>query len=529
MYRAKIQKSLLFLMLLAGGCQSSNTKQNIVQINLVGEPHALDPRLARDPQSQTLLRMFFEGLTRVGQNDEPQLALAKGVEISEDLKTYTFTLRESKWSNGDPVKASDFVYAWRKTLSPGFPSDNAYQLYVLKNGQAVKEGSRKVDELGVLAVDERTLLVELEYPTPYVLELFAMPFFFPVNQLVDERQPKWAEKQETYVGNGPFLLSQWRHHDEIRAEKNPDYWEANIVQIDGIEIVMLEADTEMSLFEKKQLHWAGSPLSQIPVDAINSLKKKQEVFVKPMAETAFLRVNTKEPLLDCPKVRRALALAIDREAIVEHVTQGGQLPAMRLVPPSMLLQQDPYFKDGATESAVDLFNEVLEEQELSKQDFSKITLLYISSKRAHLIAQAIQQQWEKAFGVRIGLESVERKIYFDRLAHQNFDLAFCSWGADFHDPVNFLEVFKYKSQSTNNTHWEDPEYIQILNDSYRLTNPDDRYQALAKCEKILMDAMPIIPIFHYSMLYVKDKRLNDVFLSSLGGLDFKWASLENEN
>ncbi|NGX59721.1 MAG: Oligopeptide-binding protein OppA [Chlamydiae bacterium] len=517
----------LFVLLALCGCQSSKEKSGLdkmVRINLGAEPHSLDPRYARDPNSQILVGMFFDGLTRIGPNDQPELALASSVEISEDLKTYTFTLRDALWTNGDMVRAQDFAYAWKRMLSPDFSCDNAFQLYLIKNGMQVKEGSLSLDELGILTPDSKTLILELEYPIPYVFELLATPYFFPIHQETDEKKPNWSEKQETYVSNGPFLFKQWRHHDQIVVGKNSNYWDADQVQIDGLTLTMVDGDTEAKLFEKKQLDWTGSPLSTIPVDSIAHLRDK--IHVKPRDETAFLRTNIEVAPLNHPKMRKALALAINRKMIVEHVTQGGQLPAQRLVPPSMQLQEKPYFSDGAIQEAKRLFKEALEELEM---DFPNIKITYINAERSHLIAQAIQQQWFEAFGIRIGLEAIERKVYFDRISKQNFDLAFCSWGADFHDPVNFLEVFKYKSQSTNNTHWEDPEYVNTLNESFRLVNPEKRLEVLAKCEKILMEAMPIIPIFHYTMLYMKDEKLDGVFLSSMGNLDFKWSRLKNDD
>jgi len=534
MFKSKIcQVLFLALALLAFGCNSKREKisssTKIIKFNLGDEPHTLDPRLARDLSAQTVMRMFFEGLTRIGPDEKPQMALAQSVDIADNLKQYVFTLRQTSWSNGDPVTAGDFVYAWRKILSPDFICDNASQLYLIKNAKAVKAGELPLEQLGVKALDKRTLQLDLEYPTPYILELLAAPFFSPVNQKVDEANPKWAEKEETFVRNGPFFLKAWRHHDEILAQKSPHYWDCDHVQIEGIEMVMLDPNTALGCFEKKQLHWVGSPLSVLPLDTIIPLKEKGIVQMKPSAMTSFLRVNVEKSLLSNPKFRHALALAIERGAIAEHVTRGGQIPALRLVPPSMQLQQEPYFEDAAKVKAANYFEEALHDLGLRRENLPKITLTYISQERTHLIAQAIQQQWFEVFGVRVVLEALERKVYFDRISHQDYDLAYCSWGADFHDPVNFLEVFKYKNQSTNNTNWENPDYSQMLTDSFQLANPDERYQLLARCEKVLMDAMPIIPVLHYTMLYMKDDKVEDVFLSSLGNLDFKWAVMKNEN
>src|SRR6267154_5848801 len=208
---------IVSLILLVIGCQShpqKNNKDTVAQtlrINIRGEPQALDPRKTRSLSGQNLVRMLFEGLTRINKEEKAELALASSVSISSDLKTYTFYLKDSLWSNADPVLASDFAYTWKKMLSPGFPSDTSFHLYVIKNAKAAKEGKLQVDLIGVKVLDEKTFEVELENPTPYFLDLVAMSAFFPVNQKVDEKNPSWSQNAATYVSNGPFQLIEWKH------------------------------------------------------------------------------------------------------------------------------------------------------------------------------------------------------------------------------------------------------------------------------------------------------------------------------
>lgn len=509
-----IMKKLLILLLCCVACTSSSVKEEklskVLKINLKDEPATLDPAKARDLQSITVMHMLFEGLVRIDPTGQPQLALAKSVAISHDLKTYTFILRPANWSTGEKIKASDFVLAWQKILTPDFHSDVAYQLYVLKNGKRVKQGEN--GPLGVRALDEQTLVVELEHPAAYFLELLSFPAFFPL-----------PPTGESY--NGPFLLDEWKHLDQITVKKNPSYWDAKTVQLNGIQMVMVQEDTEFKLFEKGQLHWAGSPLSTIPVDAIATLKKTGKLHIQPIAGTSFLRIQTEIPPLQNSKIRKALALAIERKAIVDHVTQGGQIPAFGLLPPSFHLAHDDYFHDGAKEDAKRLFEEGL--AELGLEQMPTLTFTYASNGRAHLIAQAIQQQWKEALGISINLESIEPKIYIDKISHKQYQIALGSWIADYNDPINFLEVFKFKAASTNNTEWESPEYIRLLDATSNINNPKERYALFARSEQLLIDAMPIIPLFHYTMLYLKDDRLKGAILSNLGSVDFKWASLDN--
>jgi oligopeptide transport system substrate-binding protein len=523
--------SLIFLAMLPG-CQSAvqksknNGASRTLRINIHNEPQTLDPRKARSLSGQTIVRMLFEGLTRINKEEKAELALASSVAISSDLKTYTFHLKESNWSNGDPVLASDFAYAWKQVLSPDFPSDTAFHLYVIKNAKAAKEGKIPPDQIGVKTLDDKTLEVELESPTPYFLDLVASPPFFPVHQKIDQQNPAWFQNASVYVGNGPFQLLEWQHQDHLTLVKNNQYWDAPIVKILSLELQMLQEETEFKCFEKKEMDWAGSPLSTLPVDALDSLRKENELHTKELLGTYFIRVNTEAFPFNHPSMRKAFALAIDRSSIVDHVTRGNQIPATGLVPISLKLQKQPYFQDKNITEARKLFEEALNAQQLTKKNLPEITLLYGTSERNHLIAQAVQEQWFEAFGIRVKLQSVEGKVYYDRLSKQDFQLSSGSWIADFADPISFLEIFKYKKGSSSNTLWENAHYIQLLDCASQEPDLEQRLELLAKSEQILIDEMPIIPIFYYTMLYVNQPDLKEVVLSSMGQIDFRWAYFE---
>jgi oligopeptide transport system substrate-binding protein len=523
-----MQRYLIYLILLVAGCgcQSSSPKNTSLRINIQEEPTALDPRKVRSLSGQTLVRMLFDGLTRVNKEEKAELAIASSVVIAPDLTKYTFELKQSLWSNGDPVVASDFEYAWKKILSPDFPSDLSSFLYVIKNAKSAKEGKVDMDQIGVKAIDAKTLEVELESPTPYFLDLVASPPFFPVNQKVDKANAMWAQNAATHVGNGPFQLKEWKHQDQLVLVKNGKYWDADKVKIATLELQMLQEETELKCFEKNELDWAGSPLSTLPVDALKSLKQENKLNTKELLGTYFFRVNTESAPLNHPSMRKAFALAIDRTAIVNHVTQGNQIPATGLVPLSLKLQKQAYFKDADREEARRLFEEALVAQGLTKESLPAISLLYRTAERNHLIAQAVQQQWFDAFGIRVMLQSVEGKVYFDRVSKQDYQLAAGSWIADFADPINFLEVFKYKRGGTNNTLWENPTYTGLLDLSSHVADVGERTQLLAMSEQILMEEMPIIPVFYYTMLYVNQPYVKDVVVTSMGQIDFKWAYVD---
>jgi oligopeptide transport system substrate-binding protein len=518
-FKVTFMKQLIQLFLLLLCACGSNISQNL-RVNIGSEPQTLDPRKARSLQDQTMAKVFFEGLSRISPQEKAELALAEKVEISEDGKVYIFTLRNTKWSNGDPVTADDFVYAWRGVLHPDFISDQAFQMYVLKNAKAAKSGEVEVEKIGVRALDTKRLQVELENPTPYLLDLLAMPVFFPIPAKIDRANPHWAEESKTYICNGPFTLNEWKHSNAILVKKNPRYWDAAHVKLGAIEMVMVSEETEFKMYEKKELDWAGSPLSILPLDALPQLKEKKALYQKPFLATYFYRINTEKAPFDDPALRRAFALAINRKEIVEHVTQGGQIPATGLVPPQMGLQHTTYFSDGDVEGA----RLLLADADLAA--LPPITLLYLAGERNHLIAQAVQDQWLKAFGIHVYLEPVERKVYYDRIAKKDFQLAAGCWTADYNDPINFLEVFKYKTNGTNNTLWEDSRYITLLDKAVQTADPQERYRLFQASEEILIEAMPIIPLYYYTQLFVKGDRLHDVVVSALGSIDFKWAYIE---
>ncbi len=506
------------LVLLLAGCTAQ--QNNIVKINLGAEPATLDPRKARDLQSMTLARMFFEGLTRINSTEKAELALADKVDISADGKTYTFSLRTAAWTNGDRVTAQDFIYAWTKILEPHFPADQAFQLYVIKNAKAAKEGKVGLDQIGIKALDEKTLQVELQNPTPYFLELTALPIYFPFSQKADQNNDL-----KKIVGNGPFILKDWRHNDQLRVVKSSTYWDASQVKLKEIDLVMVPEDTELKMFEKGELDWAGSPLSVLPVGSLAQLRKTGNLHVKPFLATYFFRTNVESELFEHPLVRKAFAEAIKRSEIVEHITQGGQLPATGLLPPS-LKGDHQYLSDGDVNQARQDFDQALEILGLTRKELPSISLMYVTGERNHLIAQAVKEQWRKALDVDVELQAVERKVFFDRLSKKNFQLASGNWTADFNDGMNFLEVFKFKAGGSNNTAWENPQYRELLDLASAETDGMERQKMFHECETILMKEMPIIPLFHYTMLYLANQKVKGVVLSGLGSIDFKWAYVD---
>lgn len=511
----------------AGNTQGAAPAANVPQIfraNLTSEPSTADPGLAKDATSGAIVRATFDGLTRLDKDAKPMNSVASDVKISDDMLTYTFTIRDSKWSNGDPVTAHDFEFAWKRVLDPNLGAEYAYQLYYIKNAEKVHTGKASADTLGVKALDDKTLEVTLENPTPFFLELTAFYTYFPVNKKVVEANPKWAIEAATHVGNGPFKMTSWEHKAKIVLEKNENYWEKDVVKLEKIEFVMIEDDnTALSMFENGELDWAGQPLSGLPTDAIPSLKDAGKLVVHPKATMYWYKINTTKGPLSNVKIRKALAMAVNRQAIVDNVTQVGQVPTMGILPQSMIIKPEGYFKDNDVETAKKLLEEGM--KELGVTELPTITLSYNTTDRHKKIAEAIQDQWKQALGIDVKLMNKEFKVHLQDMHELNYEIGRIGWNADFNDPINYLEMFRDANTGNNDTGWEDSRYKELLAQSATAKDPETRKQMFAEAEQIIMDAMPVIPLFTDVDVWVQSDKVKGVQVDGLGFIDLKWAEI----
>ncbi|WP_349410255.1 peptide ABC transporter substrate-binding protein [Pseudalkalibacillus sp. SCS-8] len=501
-----------------------------LNVNINTEPFSLNPGLANDTTSSAVLLQTFEGLTRINQDGEPEPAMAKEIKKSDDLTTYTFTLRDDvKWTNGDPVTAQDFEWAWKWVLDPKTDAQYAYQLFYVKNAEKAKNGDVSVDEVGVKALDEKTLEVTLENPTPYFEELTAFYTYFPVNSKIAKENPDWYQDAgELYTSNGPFKMTTWEHSDKIILEKNEDYWDAGAVKLNKITMIMVnDPNTELNMYKNGELDWAGSPTGNIPLEAIPTLKKEGDLQIKPIAGTYWYKFNTEKEPFNNANIRKAFAYSINRQAIVEQITKGGQVPAMGAVPPTMFPENEKgYFKDNDVETAKELLEKGMEELGYdSVEDFPEITLSYNTSEAHAKIAQAIQDMWKNNLGIDVSLENAEWAVYIEKLHAGDYQIGRLGWLGDFNDPINFLELYKEKG-GNNDTRWTNEDYKELLNKSAKETDAEKREELLKQAEQILMDEMPVSPIYFYTNVYVKNDKVKDVVISGLGDVQYKWAHIE---
>ncbi len=515
------------LSLIGTSCQKkAPSVPNIMQhvhLNLKSEPPTLDPRKGGDVISSHMHFLLFEGLVRLNPDNSITPAQAKSFDISEDGKVYTFHLREATWSNGDPVTAYDFEKSWKDMLDPSFPSVNAHLLYPIKNAEAAKKGIVELSEVGILAQDAKTFIVTLEKPTPYFLDLISFCVFFPVNSRIDKENSEWAYNAgEHFSSNGPFILKEWKHQNEILAVRNPTYWDTTRVRPDSIHFSMIENEmTALQMFENGELDMIGEPLSPLPIDALPALIKTGLIQKNPVAGTTMIAFNVDKAPFSNAKIRRAFAYAIDRAAIVKNITQMGELPAYNAVPPVLKNNRNHlFFEDADSSQAKNLLEEGMKELGITKEAFAEFSYYYPISDLNHKIAQAIQQQWQNILGIQIRIESLDHKILMDKLTKRDYGVAQNLWVAQYNDQMNILERFKYKTNAKNYANWENPEYIQLLEDS-SYANGAKRDEILEKAEAIFLNEMPICPVYHWEMAYMIQPSLNEVGITPIGDVVFE--------
>ncbi|MFD1037477.1 peptide ABC transporter substrate-binding protein [Virgibacillus byunsanensis] len=499
-----------------------------ININLSQEPPSLNPGIATDTTSGSVLIQIFEGLTRVGPDGEIQEAMASDIDISEDGTVYTFTIRDdAKWSNGDPVTAEDFEFAWKWALNPDNADANyAHLLYSIKNGEQAKAGEVPPGEIGIEVLDEKVLEVTLERPTQYFLDLTAYHTLYPVNKNVVENKDKWfLDAGDQYTTNGPFKLSKWEHDNEIVLIKNEEYWDSENVNLDKITFVMVnDESTELNMFNSGELDWAGHPTGKIPLSSIDSLKEEEVLVTEPKEAVYYYAMNVEEEPIDNKNIRKALSLAIDREGIVNNITKTGELPAMAFVaPPIWSENKKGYFEDNDVEKAKEYLELGMKEKGYNTiEDMPPITLSYNTSEEHAQIAQAIQDMWKENLDLDVELDNNDWQVYLDKLGSGDYQVGRFGWVGLISDPVNFLEIFQEKG-GANRTNWVNQEYTDLIRQSRDQVDPDKRKDTLKSAEQILMDEMPVAPIYFYSNIYAHQDYLHDAYVSSLGTIQFKWA------
>lgn len=533
-----MKKNFLWLAILAaltlvlgacgfGGDKSSDDKsgEKTLNLSIASEPPSLHPQLATDTQSGSILNGVFEGLTRVDGQGKVENAMAEDVKVSDDKLTYTFTLRDAKWSNGDQVVAGDFEYAWKWALEPKNAAQYSYIFYAIKGAEAYNTGKGKAEDVGVKALDDKTLEVTLNNPTPYFLELTAFYSYMPVDQKVVEKNDKWfAEAGDNYVTNGPYTLKEWKHNDSVTLAKSDTYWDKENVDVDKINIAMVESSTTADrMFQSGDLDFLGAPFQGVALDKIDSYKKDKSLNIKDTAAIYVYKFNTKDDVMKNKNIRKALTLGMDRQGLIDNVTKGEQKPANGVVPKSIngWDSQKTFLKDNDMAAAKEALQAGM--KELGIKDASDIKVkLSINTDEAHAaIAQYIQEGWNKNLGINVTIDNSEWQVYLDKVDNGDFQVARMGWSGDYNDATTFLDQYTTASNGNNQTGWESKEYQTLMAKAQKETNDETRLGYLQQAEQVLMADYPVAPIYDYTTLYVVKDGITGMEPDVLGNINLK--------
>jgi oligopeptide transport system substrate-binding protein len=474
-------------------------REGVLHFGNLSEPVSLDPHLVTGVSEHNIIVALLEGLTAEDPVTlEPVPGAAERWEISPDGRRYTFHLwPDGRWSNGDPVTAADFVFAFRRILTPALGAPYAYMLHGIVNAAAYNRGELDdFDQVGVKALDAATLEITLNEPIPYLLSLLSHYSWFPVHPptilahgAISDIGTGWTG---AYVGNGPFVLAERHVNKHIRVRRSETYRDRARVALNAIVFYPIGDHTiEERAFRAGQLHITGT----IPVDRIEHYRRNRPdvLHLEPYLGCYYYLFNTMHPPLDNPDVRRALALAVDRESITRNITRGGETPAYHFTPPDTGGYTATNRLAGTTGDARRLLAAA---GFPGGQGFPVLRLLYNTADTHARLAEALQQMWKRELGIDIELVNMEWKVYIEATQTGDYDIARAGWIGDYLDPNSFLDLW-VTGGGNNRTRWGNPAYDALIGEAARTRDRDQRLARFQEAEGILMRELPIMPLYFY--------------------------------
>ncbi|OGB95238.1 MAG: hypothetical protein A2Z31_01275 [candidate division NC10 bacterium RBG_16_65_8] len=507
--------------LIGGVSAPAGAQEQAFRINNMVEPESLDPGVVTGVPEHRILSNLFEGLTTTDPKDlSPKPGMAASWSVSKDGLVYTFTLRDTKWTDGRPVTASDFLCAWERVLNPKSGAKYAQHLFYVKNGEAYNTGRlTDFNQVGVKAPDPKTLQVTLKSPTAYFLDLTSFYTLYPVPKwAIDAHGRDWV-KPGKIVSNGPFTLKSWVPQKELILEKNPRHWDAASVTLQ--EVVFLPTDDANTAY-KQFLAGESDWVPTVPPSQIETARTKPEYYASPYLGTYYFRFNVTRPPVSDLRVRKALSLAVDRESLTKFVTKAGEVPHPGFVPAGLRGYAGPPGPGFDPATARKLMAEA---GYPGGKGFPRTELLYNTSDLHRVITQAVQQMWKEQLGIQVDLVNVEWKVYLARQSSLDYQISRSGWIGDYVDPNTFLEMWK-SGGGNNQTGWSNKRYDELIDQTARLVNAKDRLRAMHDAERILLDEAPILPLFTYVNKGMLSKKVKGWFPNILDQHPLKYIRLE---
>jgi len=521
------------------GCSSNASaegERNLIY-NLGEDPDTIDPTLNTSVGSSTIIASTFEGLMKLDRNEKAIYGVAEDMQVSEDKLTYTFTLRDdAKWSDGEAVTANDFKFSWLRALNPETAAEYSYQLFYIKNAEAYNKGEVTAEEVGIEVADEKTLVVTLESATAYFPELMAFPTYMPLREDIVTADPEgWATKPETYISNGPFKLTEWIMKDRFVVVKNENYYDKDSIKLPGIEFLMVtDENTAYAQLQAGEFDM----VDVVPPSEIEDALASGLATIYPNLGTYMLVFNVGKQstlsdevkeVLSNPLVRKALSLAIDRKAIVEKVTKGGQVPAYSFVPQGILNENG---EDFASVEYYDALQANLEEAKAllaeagypEGKGFPTLEYMYNSGEAHKNIAQVIQQDWAQ-LGINVELTNQEWKVFLNTRHEGQYQIARHGWSGDYVDPMTFLDLW-VTNGGNNDAGYSNAKYDELVAKAKSEADKDLRWDYMHQAEAIIMEDMPIIPLYYYTKIKGAQDYVKGARVSTLGHMIFNDAYLD---
>ncbi|WP_028545387.1 peptide ABC transporter substrate-binding protein [Paenibacillus taiwanensis] len=492
-----------------------------------GEPYTLDPAFASDTTSYFIIDNLYEGLYTYDKSGKIVEGAASKVDISPDAKTYTFTIRDgAKWSNGDPVTAHDFEYSWKRILNPKTAAYDPSSLYYIKGAEEYNKGKGKVENVGVTAKDDRTLLVELKAPLGIFPTIAVGHAYLPVRSTVVDQNEKWAAEANTIVGNGPYSPQEWKHNEQITLTKNANYWNKDAISMETIHFKMVQdATTYYQMYKTGDLDL----ILALPLDTIDQEKNNKEYLSHPSFSVYTYSFNVKEKPFTNRKIRQAFSYAIDRETLTTNVTKGGEKAAFGYVPYGVINPSGKDYRDDApekyyafnAEKAKQLLAEGLKEEGLTQ--LPTVTFKYNTADNHKKIAEALQAMLLENLGVEVKLENQEWKTYIDTFKQKNFQIARMGWEGNYLDPLGVLGHYT-SSNSNNFTNWSNKTYDDLIEKATYELDANKRVALTQQAEKVLMEDLPIIPILFSADTALVSPKVTGIVFDARSNPDLRFAT-----
>lgn len=508
--------------------ESNTDGEKILYLNNGNEPTSFDPSIGFDSISWDPLNNLMEGLVRLDANLEPKEAMAEKIDISEDGLTYTFTLRDAQWTNGDPVTAGDFAYGWLHMLNPETASYSAFLATgYIEGAQAYNEGSGDAAGVGIKAIDEKTFEVKLISPFDGFLSMITLPTFFPVNEKVATATPNWFANADTFVGNGPFKLTVWNHEEKMTFEKNDTYWDKDSVKLDGVEWAMVnDSNTSYQMYQTGELDIAA-----IPSNLADTLLNDPEAIIYDLAGTHFYRFNvTKEPFTN-KKIRQAFSYAINSQEIVDYVVKTGNKVANGFVAYGFKGPDGKDFRDTQgslisfdAEKAKQLLAEGMAEE--GWDTLPAVELSYNTSDTLKPVAETIQSQLKQVLGVDVTIQNSEWAVFREDQVALKLQFSRSTFGHDYADPINALENFTSDNDAMNRTGWKNAQFDELIKKARAEVDSQARWNYLLEAEKLLIEETPLVPLYFYNGSALQKSNVKNIIRPAVGSIELKNATKE---